>query len=121
MTDREFARMHDEYITPPDEEPATLNGNLSPAQMDALNFTYAKHLQVVGELDDANDQIAEYRVKLAECQAREKAKDEFIAMLEDKLSLAVTDRQMAMNKHAEDTVKLDMLRKILEKPPENGG
>ena len=98
------------------------NGNgLSDKQLDALNFTYAKHLQVVGELDDANDQIAEYRVKLAECQAREKAKDEFIAMLEDRLNVAVTDRQIAMDKHAEDTVKLDMLRKILEKPSENAG
>jgi len=97
------------------------NGELSDTQMQALNFAFADFLRVKGELDDERDQNAELRIKLAECEAKLKAMHEHNAFLEDRLNLATVDRTLAMDQRAEYAVRLDMLRKILEKPPENIG
>ena len=95
------------------------NGPLSDHQMQALSFTFADHLRVKGELDNANDEIAELRVRLAETEAKLKAMYEHNAFLEDRLNLATTDRTLAMNQRAEYAVRLKMLEAIiLEKPPE---
>ena len=80
------------------------------------------HRQVASDLEAAQDEIAELRVRLAETEAKLKAMHEHNAFLEDRLNLATVDRTLAMNQRAEYAVRLKMLEAIiLEKPPETLG
>ncbi len=92
------------------------NGPLSDHQMQALTFTFADHLRVKGELDNANDEIAELRVRLAETEAALKAMREHNDFLEDKLNVATIDRTRAIDERAEYAVRLDNIRRLVENP-----
>ena len=95
------------------------NGPLSDHQMQALSFTFADHLRVKGELDHANDEIAELRIQLASAKAALEAMREHNDFLENRLNIATVDRKLAMDQRAEAVVYLNAIRKILEKPLEN--
>ena len=98
------------------------NGQLSDQQRLALDFTYAKHLIVVGERDEALDQLAELRIQLASAKAALEAMREHNDFLENRLNIATVDRKLAMDQRAEYAVRLKMLEAIiLEKPPETLG
>jgi ribosomal protein S4 len=93
-----------------------LNGKYKQAYEFAMN----DHLQAKQDLDAARQEIEELRFKLTEQQVKIDAMDAFNKLLEDRLNMAMVDRTRAMDERAEYAVKLDMLRKLLEKPLETG-
>ena len=95
----------------------TLNGKYKQAYEFAMN----DHLQAKQDLDAAKQEIEELRFKLTDAQVKIDAMDSFNKLLEDRLHIADIDRKRAMDERAEYAVKLDMLRKLLEKPLENMG
>jgi ribosomal protein S4 len=94
-----------------------LNGKYKQAYEFAMN----DHLQAKQDLDAAKQEIEELRFKLTEQQVKIDAMDAFNKLLEDRLNMAMIDRTRAIDQRAEYAVKLDMLRKLLEKPPETLG
>ena len=97
------------------------NGQLSERQLEALDFTYAKHLIVVDELKNALDQIAELRVQVAERDAKVEAMDKLNDMYLDQLNVAITDRKLIADQLAKAAAKLELIGKCVEKPLENMG
>ena len=89
-------------------------GQLTERQKDALNFTFADHLIVIGERDDARKENAELRVLRAEDQAKLEGMEKLNDMYRDQLNVAITDRKLAMDKLAVLVVRFDMMRKCLD-------
>ena len=103
------------------------NGPLTDVQMEALKFTFADHLRVKGELDDANDQIAEYRVRLAEAEAKFEALQGLCNLYESAAKTANVERDEVMQRHAKlaallflvcKTIDDAALKDFVKKPPE---
>ncbi len=96
-----------------------INGSLSDEQAKIVEAGIRMHRQVASDLEAAQDEIAELRVRLAETEAALKAMREHNDFLEDKLNMAMVDRTRAIDERAEYAVKLDMLRKLLEPVQDN--
>ena len=101
-----------------------LNGKYKQAYEFAMN----DHLQAKQDLEKAKEEIEELRFRLTEQQVKIDAMDAFNKLLEDRLNMAMVDRTRAIDeravavaelkaRHDEAVVNLDMIRKILEKPP----
>src|SRR4029077_16182176 len=93
-----------------------LNGKYKQAYEFAMN----DHLQAKQDLDAAKQEIEELRFKLTDAQVKIDAMESFSKLQDDRLHIADIDRKRAIDERAEYAVRLDMLRKILEKPLENG-
>ena len=95
-----------------------INGSLSDEQAKIVEAGIRMHRQVASDLEAAQDEIAELRVRLAETEAALKAMREHNDFLEDKLNVAMIDRKLATDQRAEYAVRLKMLEAIiLVKPP----
>ena len=97
------------------------NEQLNGKYKQAYEFAMNDHLQAKQDLDAAKQEIEELRFKLTDAQVKIEAMDSFNKLLEDRLNMAMVDRTRAIDERAEYAVKLDMLRKLLEKPPETLG
>ena len=93
---------------------------LDPEYAKAAEYSTLMRLRQEQDLRDAKLEIENLRVNLAEAEAKLDGMNNLNEMLQDRLNLAITDRQMAMDQRAEYAVKLDMLRKILNETGTGG-
>lgn len=92
-----------------------INGELSDKQMEALNFTFADHLRVKGELDDARDQIAELQSALAQAHVTIDALKQWNQHADDRVAKAVADRDQAFEQRAKYESFLDIIETAIPK------
>jgi len=101
------------------------NGQLSDRQMQALDFTFAEHLIVVGELKNARDQIAELEAARARDQVTIETLKQWAEHNDKRVADAVAVRDRAVEQCAKYEPFLDIIAsaiaKMREKPPETLG
>jgi hypothetical protein len=77
------------------------NGNgLTETQMEALTFTFADHLRVKGELDEAHREILALRMQLSQAGVEAEALRSFNNLLESRLQGCVAERDEAVTRFA---------------------
>jgi hypothetical protein len=90
-----------------DREPPT-NG-LKDRQQQALDFTFAQHLIVQGELEDARQAIARLESVLTQAKVEIEALRSFNTMLESRIESAIAERDLAVGQRAKCAVLLDLI------------
>ena len=77
------------------------NGNgLTEVQMDALQFTFADHLRVKGELEEAHREILALRMQLSQAAVENEALRSFGNLLESRVQGCVAERDEAVTRFA---------------------
>jgi uncharacterized protein YhaN len=97
------------------------NDQLNGKYKQAYEFAMNDHLQAKQDLDAAKQEIEELRFKLTDAQVKIEAMESFSKLQDDRLHIADIDRKRAIDERAEYAVRLDMVRKLLEKPLETLG
>lgn len=105
---------------------------LSPRQMQALEFTFADHLRVIGERDAAQQDVGKLRQAVTEALTQIETLRSWNAHLESQVESAIAKRDQAVAERAVYETffagiqaqmrefKVPAVPLIRQKPPENG-
>jgi hypothetical protein len=94
-------------------QPRPNGGQLNDKQQQALEFTFAEHLRVKGELDEARREIGELRMSLSQCAVELEALRSFNNLLESRVAGCVADRDLAVERRAKNEAVLEAVMAIL--------
>jgi uncharacterized protein YdgA (DUF945 family) len=97
-------------------EPTRTNGaELDDRQKRALDFTFAEHLVVKGELEDARREIGELRMVISQDAVEKEALRSFNNLLESRVAGCVADRDAKVERWAKNEAVLEAVMAILRK------
>jgi hypothetical protein len=91
-------------------EPTRANGvDLNERQMQALDFTFADHLRVVGELEDVRRQNVELLDLITRSKVEIEALRSFNNLLESRVNAAIAERDLAVGQRAKYEALFSMM------------